>query len=207
MEQAEKLVEFLGEILGDAYEVVLQDVNPDNMKIVAIANGHVSGRSIGAPMTDLSLQMCSDESWKTKDYEGNYVGVTNDGKVLKSSTFFIKEDGKLLGMLCINQDTSRFQALSEEVLRLGGVEIPSMKKQKSALPKIENFSENISELTSHAIRDAMGPENQIPLNHLKQSERIKIVAYLEQRGVFMMRGAVSTVAEQLECSEASIYRY
>lgn len=210
MEQAERLVKFLGEILGDAHEIVLQDVRPDKMQIVAIANGHVSGRSVGAPMTDLSLQICADESWKTNDYECNYTGVTKDGKLLKSSTFFIKEDDKLVGMLCINQDTSRYKALSEEILRMGGVELPIALAEKSietAAPKIENFSESISEMTDRAIRDTLGPENHIPLNRLKQSERMKIVENLNNSGVFIMRGAVSEIAGQLECSEASIYRY
>lgn len=210
MEQAEKLVKFLGEILGDAHEVVLQDVRPDKMQIVAIANGHVSGRSVGAPMTDLSLQICADESWKTNDYECNYTGVTKDGKLLKSSTFFVKEDDKLVGMLCINQDTSKYKALSEEILRIGGLELPAMAAEKNietAAPKIENFSESISEMTNRAIRDTLGPENPIPLNRLKQSERMKIVENLNNNGVFIMRGAVSEIANQLECSEASIYRY
>jgi len=210
MEQAEKLVKFLGEILGDAHEVVLQDVRPDKMQIVAIANGHVSGRSVGAPMTDLSLQICADESWKNNDYECNYTGVTREGKLLKSSTFFIKEGDKLVGMLCINQDTSRYKALSEEILRMGGVELPTAIAEMSietATPKIENFSESISEMTNRAIRDTLGDENPIPLNRLKQSERMKIVENLNNSGVFIMRGAVSEIAAQLECSEASIYRY
>lgn len=206
MEQAEKLVTFFGEVLGDTYEIVLQDINPEKMKIVAIANGHVSGRTVGAPMTDLSLKMISEGSWKEKDYECNYVGVTKEGKKLKSSTFFIKEGGNLLGMLCINQDTSRYQELSDEVLRLGGVELTD-RKFENAIQKIENFSENISEMTVRAIKDTLGADNQIPLNRLKQSERMKIVQKLNESGVFMMRGSVSAVADQLECSEASIYRY
>lgn len=210
MEQAEKLVEFLGLILGDAYEIVLQDVSPDKMNIVAIANGHVSGRAIGAPMTDLSLQMLADGEWKTNEYLCNYIGATKDGKLLKSSTFFIKEDGKLVGMLCINQDTSRFQALSDEILRIGGISAPQVRdenKPELPLQKVENFSENFSEMTIRAILDTLGTDSQIPLNRLKQGERMKIVEGLNNKGVFVMRGAVSEVAKQLECSEASIYRY
>lgn len=210
MEQAEKLVDFLGLILGDAYEIVLQDVSPDKMNIVAIANGHVSGRTIGAPLTDLSLQMLTDGEWKTKEYLCNYTGATKDGKLLKSSTFFIKEDRKLVGMLCINQDTSRFQAISDEVLRIGGImsqQAHSENKPELMPRKVENFSEDFSEMTIRAILDTLGTDNQIPLNRLKQSERMKIVEGLNKKGVFVMRGAVSEVARQLECSEASIYRY
>lgn len=206
MEQAEKLVIFFGEILGDAYEIVLQDVNPEKMKIVAIANGYVSGRSVGAPMTDLSLKMISEGSWKEKDYECNYIGITKEGKKLKSSTFFIKESGNLLGMLCINQDTSRYRELSDEILKLGGIKLPN-RKYENAIQKIENFSESISEMTVRAIKDTLGADNQIPLNRLKQSERMKIVQKLNESGVFIMRGSVSAVADQLECSEASVYRY
>lgn len=203
MEQAKKLVPFLGEVLGGSNEIVLQDVNPDKMEIVAIANGNVSGRSVGAPMTDLSLKMISEGSWQTSDYECNYTGVTKEGRQLKSSTFFIKEDGKLVGMLCINQDVGRYRELSNEILELGGIEAAPDNVAK----KIENFSESISEMTATAIRDTLGSESNIPLNRLKQSERMRIVEKLNERGVFMMRGSVSSVANELECSEASIYRY
>lgn len=47
-------VKFLGSVLGPDYEVVLQDLSNINHSVIAIENGHISGRTIGSPLT-LSL--------------------------------------------------------------------------------------------------------------------------------------------------------
>ena len=51
-----EMVEFLGEALGKEYEVVLHDLTNPECSIVAIANGELSGRSIGGPVTDFAFQ-------------------------------------------------------------------------------------------------------------------------------------------------------
>ena len=57
LQQYKILVEFLGKALGPDYEVVLQDLTSKNNAIIAIANGHISGRTIGSPLTNEALQM------------------------------------------------------------------------------------------------------------------------------------------------------
>ena len=70
-----KLVDFLGEgVLGENAEVVLRDCRKPDHDIIAIANGHVSGRTIGAPITDFTLSILANEEWKEKDYVVNYEG-------------------------------------------------------------------------------------------------------------------------------------
>lgn len=60
------IVEFLGKALGPDYEVVLHDVDDHINSIVAIANGHVSHRSVGGPMTNFGLEVISEERYKKK---------------------------------------------------------------------------------------------------------------------------------------------
>ena len=38
------LVDYLGKVLGPDYEIVLHDLTQSNKEVVAIANGHISGR-------------------------------------------------------------------------------------------------------------------------------------------------------------------
>ena len=87
-------------------------------QIVAIANNHISGREIGAPLTNVALKILMDKSYETQDYRLHYCGLSAEGKTLRSSTMFIKHNSKLVGMLCINFDDSRYLAASENVLRL-----------------------------------------------------------------------------------------
>ena len=118
LQQYVKLTEFLGHTLGPDYEVALHDLTDRNRSIVAIANSHVSGRKLGAPLTNTALKILRDKSYESQDYLLHYRGVSADGRILRSSTFFIKQNGKLIGMLCINFDDSRYHAVSEEILRL-----------------------------------------------------------------------------------------
>ena len=94
LRQYVKLTEFLGAALGPDYEVALHDLTDKNRSIIAIANGYISGREIGAPLTNMALSVLKDESYEWQDYRLHYSGVSAAGNALRSSTMFIKEDGK-----------------------------------------------------------------------------------------------------------------
>ena len=113
-----RLTEFLGRILGPYYEIALHDLQDPQHSLVAIANSHVSGRAIGAPLTEAALKFLQDDSLTASDCRLNYTGFTAGGKTLRSSTFLIREQGQPAGMLCINFDDSKFKAVSESVLKL-----------------------------------------------------------------------------------------
>ena len=51
------LVEYLGATLGPDYEVVLHEILPETSRVAAIANGTISGRSVGAPVRVLKNRM------------------------------------------------------------------------------------------------------------------------------------------------------
>jgi predicted transcriptional regulator YheO len=206
MEALKSVVEFLGEACGENCEIVLQDLREGKMGVVAIANGHISGRAIGAPPTDLALRMVAQEVWKTRDYICNYEGKTREDRSLHSSTFFLKnkKKDKLLGMLCVNIDTSKYTQLSEAVLRLTGLGAPR-EVQPSEESQTENFYKNREDIINSVLREmGIGDEGHL---RLSQEERLALIARLIEHGVFLLRGSVSSVAEKLRCSEASLYRY
>ena len=60
------LVPFFGEALGKSFEVAVLDCRTES--IVAITNNHISGRSVGAPMTDFAKKMVSSGEWRNRDY-------------------------------------------------------------------------------------------------------------------------------------------
>ena len=112
------LVEYLGATLGPDYEVVLHEILPETSRVAAIANGSISGRSVGAPITNAALRMIMQKQYETSDYNLNYTGQLANGKTIRSSTMFIKDGGKLVGLLCINFDDSRFHEISDAILKL-----------------------------------------------------------------------------------------
>ncbi len=118
LRQYAKLTEFLGRALGPDYEVALHDLTDTNRSLIAIANGHISGRKVGAPLTNRALSILRDKSYEQTDYRIHDYGLSVNGKELRSNTMFIKQDGQLIGMLCINFDDSRYRAVADQVLGL-----------------------------------------------------------------------------------------
>ena len=60
-----------------------------------------SGRSIGSSLTDFALQVKSNKEYETQDYLVNYRAKAQ-GKEFVASTYYIKNKGRLIGMLCLN---------------------------------------------------------------------------------------------------------
>ena len=205
LRQYKVLVEFLGKTLGPDYEVVLQTVGPEGSGIAAIANGKVSGRGVGSPVTGAALKMIMRKQYTDQDYSLNYTGMLANGKAIRSSTMFIKDKGRLVGLLCINFDDSRFHDLSDALLRVvhpaeylqGGVTVSD---------GTEIFQSDVNTMMQELFDEAAVSLNA-PIDHLNQEERMQLVAQLYERGMFQLKGAVPFAAEKMGCSQASIYRY
>ena len=199
-----KLTEFLGYALGPDYEIALHDLTNKDRSIIAIANNHVSGREIGAPLT-------SDEY---QDYRLHHHSISVGGKALRSCSMFIKQNGQLLGMLCINFDDSRYRAVSQQLLNLCHPDpfvdeiLPPLASETDSTVRAsaELFRNSTEAVAADAINrelEALG----VAANRLTPEERLQIIAALEKSGIFLMKGAVKEVATTLHCSQASIYRY
>lgn len=212
LRQYVKLTEFLGAALGPDYEVALHDLTDKNQSIIAIANGYISGREVGAPLTNMALSVLKDESYEWQDYRLHYSGLSAAGNALRSSTMFIKEDGKLIGMLCINFDDSRFQSFAQQVLTLCHPNqfVQSQNQPPEEPPegfsRPETFRNTTDAVTQDAIAHELGRLG-VPAERLTSDERLQVIAALEASGIFLLKGAVKDVAAGLGCSQASVYRY
>ena len=69
-----RLVEFLGHVLGPDYEIILHEILPEQSRVAAIANGGISGRDVGAPITNAALRMIMQKQYESNNYIINYTG-------------------------------------------------------------------------------------------------------------------------------------
>ena len=214
LQQYMKLTEFLGLALGPDYEVALHDLTNRDRSIIAIANNHISGREIGAPLTNMALGILRDRSYETSDYCLQYHGISVNGKDLRSNTFFIKQDGRLIGLLCINFDDSRYRDISDRILGLCHPDLfvtnvlpqPGAAKAPEDRPDPENFRNSAEAVTIDAINRELDRMGVVP-ERLTPEERLQVIAALEAGGTFLLKGAVKCAAASLRCSQASVYRY
>lgn len=189
------LVDFLAEVLGSNAEIVLHDFTDIENSVIAIRNGHISGRGIGAPATDLALRVIKDVALSSQNYLTNYQGKSQIGKILRSSSFMIRNDiQQIVGMLCINIDESEQQ---------GDIKPLIMGTTDTA---IERFSKTVDDVTDESIQSVLS-KIQMPPERLSQNEKIEIIKELNSNGVFLMKSSVYNIASRLKISEASVYRY
>lgn len=107
LQAALQLVEGIFQMLGSRYEVILHDLSHVESSIVALA-GDVTHRKIGGPVTNYLLQLLQKYGDSAPN-SINYRNVTTDGRILRSSTIFIRdENGHIVGSLCINQDLTDY---------------------------------------------------------------------------------------------------
>ena len=217
LQQYIKLTEFLGLALGPDYEVVLHDLTNKDHSIIAIANSHISGRKLGAPLTNMALSILRDKSYEHTDYHLHYYSINVNGKDLRSSTFFIKDSGELIGLLCINFDDSRYMELHEKLFSLihpgnfvknisSGI-AESKENVKDLSSRItENFAIDVASLREQIFNDATASFTT-PVDRLNQNERKEIMIKLYEQGLFQLKGSIPFVAKRFSCSQATIYRY
>ena len=98
-----KLAKGISEQFGPQCEVTVHDLRTSfESTIIAIENGHVTGRHVGDGPSEAVLQAIRSKNFE--DHLG-YLTRTPDGRLLRSSTiFFCGEDGEALALFGINYD-------------------------------------------------------------------------------------------------------
>lgn len=200
------LVDFLAEVLGDNCEIVLHDLEDFENSVIAIANGQISGRKVGDSLTDLALNVLKDQEKLENDYLTNYTGKTFAGKKLKSSTYFIKKDKKVVGMLCINIDVSKFVEARDLLDSFIGKSSEIEKVETNDNDYSEQFTSSIEELIDSIIENSIG-NSEVHPKRMTADEKKQITKKLDDKGVFLLKNSVSKVANKLYTSDATIYRY
>ena len=86
--------------------------------IVAIENGHVTGRKVGDGASHVVLEQVRQADAQPSDHL-SYLTKTPDGKILKSSTMYIRgRNGKVVAILGINYDISSLLMVEDAVHEL-----------------------------------------------------------------------------------------
>jgi predicted transcriptional regulator YheO len=196
-------VDGIARTFGPRCEVVLHDLrNLRNLEhsIVKIANGHVTGRTVGGPISDRGLKdIRSRPEW---DLSINYASVTRDGRPLKSSTVLFRNDrGKLIAALCINFDVTDilgFNTVIQDIFRIS-------EETEQAGPAETFVGDMVSTLNDIADKVIRKVGKAIP--SMGREDKIEIVRQLEEQGFFLIKGAIKLIAGKLKVSKFTIYNY
>jgi predicted transcriptional regulator YheO len=190
-----RLADVLGQTLGKYCEVVVHDLNSPENSIIAIANGGLTGRNVGDTLDALGFQLL--KTHPASDLV-NYRTKTKDGKELRSSSIFLRdENGQVFGALCINVDISGLLKAQEWLQDALGTASATVD---------EHFERTVEEVLETLIRNAIASTGK-DIADLTREEKVRIVAYLEDKGAFLIRYSVERVAELLGMTKYTIYNY
>ena len=187
---------------GSSCEVVIHEIrenNPDH-SIVAIENGHVTGRKIG----DGSSQVVLEQLGKHIDPEQaedrlSYLTKTPTGKLLKSSTVYIRdEDDRVAALFGINFDIT---ALSMAAGTLQELTLP-MDSQSSPERISPNVNDVLDDLIGHSVR-MIGK----PVELMTKEDKIRAIRFLSERGALLITKSSSKIASYFGISKYAIYSY
>jgi predicted transcriptional regulator YheO len=175
-------------------EVVIHDLADLERSIVWI-EGDVTHRHIGGGMTDLGLELI--RAGKTDNLLAYRTYV--DGNILQSSSIFLRDaEGRAWGSFCINFNIT---ALHNFQRFLEAFAPPSSQADVK-----EQFTDDIEE-TLHGMIAECASRIGKPLLELSREERLELVRLLEQRGAFLVRRAVPTIAKSLNVTRYTVYNY
>lgn len=173
-------------------EVVLHDLKSGT--VAAIWNAS-SGRAVGE---DSLIEEEFGTVSGTESVLGPYEKTGADGRRIKSVSAVLRDGkGDAAGLLCINLDVSMIDNAVKLLSAFAGAEQP----RPHAL-----FSRDWREEINASLHDWL-KEQGLALSALKRSDRVALVAALEERGLFKTRNAVDHLASLIGTSRASIYNY
>ena len=180
---------------GKNCEVVLHDWSQNYDKtIVAIENGHVTGRKIGDCGSNLGLEVMRGTTDGSSQV--NYVTKTRDNKMLRSSTLYIKDiDGKPLGALCINYDITDILAANEVLKDMATLE-----------SKEEHFAKDVNELLDYLLGQSeiiVGKQ----ASDMTKEDKMKALKYLDEKGALLITKSGSKICKYFGISKYTLYNY
>lgn len=204
------LTELLSRVVGSNVEVVLHDLSRPERSIVAITNGHISGRSVGDPILSgpkqdkgfaSAVQALSARGQPTHSIIEGYNTVTAAGNPLRSTTALYRDSqGEPFAALCINADLTVVQMAHAWLGRM----LDTTREPLAARPPEE--APQVDALIEEIIADAVNRFGK-PVQLMSKDEKIHAVEAMLERGLFMVRGGVERAAAALKVTRFTVYNY
>lgn len=185
---------------GKNCEVMIHDLRNVQSSIIYI-KGNVTGRKPGAPVTDIMLKELHKKGDKINDMIG-FTTRSKDGKIIKASVSFIRHGtGKVIGCMGINFDITAILSANQILHDL------TMTNDLSGFdPLPEFYPKDIGEIFQHTIESTLA-EIGIPIEEMKRVDKLFFVKQLDEKGIFLINGAIDRVSETLNVTKQTIYNY
>lgn len=195
----EHLAKGLAGHFGENCEVVVHDLTDDTgHTIVVLENGHVTGRKVGDGPSRVVLKALGKSPEELED-RINYLTQTEDGRILKSSTIYIRDaENRPVGIFGINYDITDFKRMDYTLKSF-----LSAGEHDEKPEKINNSVKGLlDELIDQSVRLAGKPVSQ-----MSREDKIKAIGYLHDAGAFLITKSGDKISKFFGISKYTLYNY
>lgn len=195
-----QLAKGISQQFGSCCEVVVHDLSDNNVdsSIVAIENGHVTNRKLGDGPSHVVLEALHGDRSRLSDHL-NYLTRTADGKILKSSTIYIRDaNGDATGIFSINYDITNLLLIESTIKSLTTTE----QSQKEP----ERIAQNVSELLDDLIEQSVRNVGK-PVALMSKEDKINAIHFLSDTGAFLITKSGDRVSKYFGISKYTLYSY
>ena len=168
-------------------EIVVHDLEQPMNSVVAIINGHVSGRRKGdtllsGPDNDIGLLSLSNNlisGEKSKVYS-NYYTLSSDGKRLCSaSTIFYGKNGRPVIGFCINTDLTNIESLKAVLSMMQPLVLNDH-------PQVNNVADEMRDIVDNIFSEYLSNNESIR----GKRARAMIIGIIRTNGLFKVKDAL-----------------
>ncbi|MED3985737.1 helix-turn-helix transcriptional regulator [Peribacillus simplex] len=207
MEEIKKVLESFipiakstAKMFGPNCEVVIHDLTNPQASVMFTVNNHVTGREIGQSFDHLVKTVLQSEDFKD-DYLAGYTFVTEDKRTIRSSTSLIRDSKqKVIGAFCINFDVEALNQMQQFMNTFLATQIEVQENETKSDDDIENVEGIVDQLIQQIIQNSVHPV-------MKRHEKIELIRFMDEKGIFLMKGSVEKVASLLGISKVTVYSY
>ena len=188
---------------GKDCEVCIHDLSVKDLEhtIIFIINGHVSGRKIGDGASKVVLETL--EAIEKGDISVDHLGyrtTTQDGRILKSSTVFLKDStGKYRWVLGINYDVTALMNVDAALQSITTVESHDSNGD-GQIPL------NVNDLLDNLINQSVKRIGKPPAL-MNKEEKIQAIQFLRDAGAFLITKSGDKVSNFYGISKFTLYSY
>lgn len=187
---------------GQNCEIVIHDLSNDSIEhsIIYIQNGHVTGRQIGDGPSKVVLETIHNNPESQEDRLG-YLTRTPDGRILKSSTMFIRDDEDSIHyILSVNYDITGLLAVDHAVKSL----INTDPESSNAQP--EKIVHNVNDLLDILLEQSVAKVGK-PVALMNKDDKVAAIQFLNDKGAFLITKSGDKVSKYYGISKFTLYSY
>ena len=195
-----RLAQGIARQFGPNCEVVVHDLQSGDPEtsIVAIENGHVSGRRVGDGPSHVVLEALRGDRTQLQDHLA-YLTRTADGKILKSSSIYIRDDdGAAIGIFAINYDITLMLATQSALTAFTAAEVP----EKDPEP----IAKNVADLLDELIQQSVARVGK-PVALMTKEDKVQAIRFLNDTGAFLITKSGDKVCKFFGISKYTLYSY